>query len=172
MNESIDNSRRGFLTRFRQPVKQVQQSEITPRSVARPPQAVDEALFERLCDGCGDCLKACPNSVIELGDQLAQLNLDYNECSLCGECVKACPTDALHTAMTIDINLRPHFTQNCNNYLQMECQQCASACPQNAISIQADKLPHLNHELCNGCGQCRASCYASAIVMQLYNHPR
>nr|WP_305887269.1 4Fe-4S dicluster domain-containing protein [Vibrio parahaemolyticus] len=43
-------------------------------------------MFVRLCDGCGECLKVCPNSVIELDAQLAQLNLDYNQCSLCGEC--------------------------------------------------------------------------------------
>lgn len=169
MNEPIDNSKRGFLTRFRQPIKQVQQTEVSFRSRARPPYAVDEALFTRLCDGCGECQKACPNSLIEIADQLAQLNLDYNECSLCGECVKACPTDALHYSAAPEINLRPQFAHSCNNYLSMECQQCANACPQNAIAIQVDELPHLNNDLCNGCGQCRSSCYASAIVMQLYN---
>ncbi|MDV7104581.1 4Fe-4S binding protein [Vibrio sp. TH_r3] len=56
-----------------------------------------------------------------------------------------------------------------NNYLQMECQQCASTCPQHAISIQDDELPRLNNELCNGCGQCRSSCYSNAILMKLYN---
>lgn len=169
MNESIDNNRRSFLTRFSQPVKQAQQADKTPRPVARPPHAVDEALFTRLCDGCGECLYVCPNSVIELDAKLAQLNLDYNECSLCGKCVTACPTDALHASVSVDINLRPNFSQSCNNYLSMECQQCASACPQNAISIQPDELPRINQERCNGCGQCRSSCYASAINMQLYN---
>ncbi|ARO98797.1 ferredoxin-type protein [Vibrio alginolyticus] len=171
MSESIDTNRRGFLSRFSQPVKRTQQAEITPRLVARPPHAVDEALFVRLCDGCGECLKVCPNSVIELDAQLAQLNLDYNQCSLCGECVKACPSDALHTSVTLDINLRPDFTQSCDNYLQTECQQCASACPQHAISVQDDELPHINNELCNGCGQCRISCYSNAILMKLYNKP-
>ncbi|WP_423841018.1 ferredoxin-type protein NapF [Vibrio mytili] len=169
MNEQIDSSRRVFLGRFRQPVKDLQQQEVTPRSVARPPHAVDEALFIRLCDGCGECVKACSNSVIELSDHLAQLNLDYNECSLCGECIDACPTDALNACVELDINLRPHFAQSCNNYLQMECQQCTESCPQSAITIQTDELPEINNELCNGCGQCRPQCYVSAITMQLYN---
>ncbi len=169
MSESIDHSRRGFLTRLRQPIKRMEQPEITPRSVARPPHAVDEALFTRLCDGCGECQKACPNSVIELNTELAQLNLDYNECNLCNECVKACPTGALHASIALDINLRPHFDQICNNYLQIECQQCATACPRSAITIQEDELPTLNHELCNGCGQCRSACYAGAMTMRLYN---
>ncbi len=169
MSESIDHSRRGFLTRLREPVESIKQQEITPRLVARPPHAVDEALFSRVCDGCGKCQSVCPNGVIELSANLAQLNLDYNECSLCGECVNTCPTDALHTSIPLDINLRPHFTQICNNYLQIECQQCAGACPKSAITIQEDELPILNNELCSGCGQCRTSCYIGAITMGLYN---
>ncbi len=167
MNEPIDSSRRRFLTRFNQSVKQAQQEKITPRPAARPPHAVDEALFVRLCDGCGECQSACPDSVIELSEQLAQLNLDYNECSLCGECLKACPTDALHASIPFNINLRPHFTQSCNNYLNMDCQQCETACPQNAITVTPDERPRLNETQCNGCGQCRSSCYAGAITMLL-----
>lgn len=169
MTQSIDQNRRRFLTRFSHPVKQVNKPEITPRSFARPPHAVDESLFERLCDGCGECQKVCPNSVIEISTQLAQLNLDYNECSLCGSCVTACPTDALHASVTLNINLRPYFTPICNNYLNLECRQCAFTCPQNAITVQPGELPQLSYELCNGCGQCRANCYANAILMQLYN---
>ncbi len=171
MSESIDHSRRGFLTRLRQPIQRMEQEETTLRSVARPPLAVDEALFVRLCDGCGKCQKACPNSVINLNANLAQLNLDYNECSLCFQCVVACPTDALHESIPLDINLRPHFSQNCNNYLQIECYQCVGACTKSAITIEPDELPRLNIQLCNGCGQCQSSCYTSAIKMQLYNKP-
>ncbi len=169
MSESIDHSRRGFLTRLRKPVESINQQQTTPRLVARPPHAVDEALFVHLCDGCAKCQQICPNNIIEIDAQLAQLNLDYNECSLCGECVKACSTNALHYSAPVSINLRPHFTQSCNNYLNIDCQQCKGACQNNAILIQPDELPYLNEELCNGCGQCRSSCYANAIVMQLYN---
>ncbi len=169
MSESIDHQRRGFLSRLRQPVHNISQPKATPRQVARPPRAVDEALFIRLCDGCGECQKACPNSVIELNSNLAQLNLDYNECSLCGECVNACSSNALHTSIPSDINLRPHFAKICNNYLQIECQQCMAACPQSAITVQPDELPSLESERCNGCGQCRSCCYTGAITMQLYN---
>lgn len=168
MTESIDNNRRNFLLRLYQPIQACNSApEITPHSQPRPPYAVNEVLFLRLCDNCGECQKACPNSVIEMSDGVAKLNLDYNECSLCGECLKACPTGALHASMPLKINLHPVFTNTCNNYLQMECQHCQMACPQAAISIEDGELPVLNEDLCNGCGQCRSSCYMGAISMQL-----
>ncbi|WP_117233011.1 ferredoxin-type protein NapF [Vibrio maerlii] len=167
MTESINNSRRGFLTRLSKPVQSIQQEpESTPRTEPRPPRAVDEALFLRLCDGCGECQKACPNSVIDIHEGAARLNLEFNECSLCGECVNACPTDALHSATPISINLRPSFSQGCNNYLQIDCKQCQFGCPQSAITVEEGELPKLDIEKCNGCGQCRSSCYMGAISME------
>ncbi|MGR5097004.1 ferredoxin-type protein NapF [Vibrio maritimus] len=170
MSEPINHNRRGFLTRLRKPVESMNQPETTPRLVARPPHAVDEALFSRLCDGCGRCQSACSNGVIELNANLAQLNLDYNECSLCEECVSACPTDALHASIPVEINLRPQFAEICNNYLQTECRLCKSSCSQKAITIEADELPNVKDDVCNGCGQCRNSCYIGAITMGLYNN--
>lgn len=168
MPESIDNSRRGFLTRLSKPVQSLQQEpERTPRTQPRPPRAVDEALFLRLCDGCGECKKVCPNSVIDIHEHTAQINLDFNECSLCSECVSACPTGALHSSIPVNIDLQPSFSQGCNNNLQIECQQCQFSCPQSAITVEEDELPVLDSDLCNGCGQCRSSCYIGAISMVL-----
>ena len=65
MSEQINSNRRGFLTRLSKPVKAAANyEEKSQRSYARPPRAVDEVLFERLCDGGGLCEQACPNSVI------------------------------------------------------------------------------------------------------------
>ena len=169
MIESIDSNRRGFLLRLTKSAQNFNnKEEETPRNEPRPPHAVDEILFVRLCDNCGKCQKACPNSVIEMSNGLAKLNLDYNECSLCEECVKACPSGALHISIPININLRPAFSEGCNNYMQIECKQCQTGCPQSAISIEDGELPKLNEALCNGCGQCRNSCYMGAISMQFH----
>ncbi|MDG3088443.1 ferredoxin-type protein NapF [Vibrio hannami] len=167
MSELINKNRRGFLSRLSKPIQNISdESEATLRDAPRPPHAVDEALFCRLCDGCEKCRDACPNSVIEIESELARLNLDYNECSLCEECVKACPTGALHTSIDVNISLRPIFSKGCDNYLQLECNQCESGCPFSAITVEDGELPVLNSELCVGCGQCRSSCYVGAISMQ------
>ena len=56
MSEQINSNRRGFLTRLSKPVKAATSyEEKSQRLHARPPRAVDEVLFERLCDGCGLC---------------------------------------------------------------------------------------------------------------------
>ena len=60
MSEQINSNRRGFLTRLSKPVKAATSyEEKSQRLHARPPRAVDEVLFERLCDGCGLCEQAC-----------------------------------------------------------------------------------------------------------------
>lgn len=45
------------------------------------------------CEGCGDCVDACPSSSIVMVDGKAQVNKD--DCIDCGACVDACPTQAI-----------------------------------------------------------------------------
>jgi NAD-dependent dihydropyrimidine dehydrogenase PreA subunit len=45
------------------------------------------------CEGCGDCLDACPTESIEMVDGKAVVKED--ECVDCGACVDACPTSAI-----------------------------------------------------------------------------
>ncbi|MEZ8987742.1 ferredoxin-type protein NapF [Vibrio breoganii] len=166
MTDAIDTNRRGFLTRLSKPVTSLSaQAEPTPRVAVRPPQAVDEALFTRLCDGCGKCADACPNSIVHIREGLARIDMDYNECSLCQECTKVCPTGALNVSIKAHIDLIPSFSQGCDNYLQLACTLCQSSCTLAAIQIEEDELPRLDTALCNGCGQCQSSCYVNAITM-------
>ncbi|MFC0173721.1 ferredoxin-type protein NapF [Vibrio comitans] len=166
MSDAIDSNRRGFLTRLSKPVRALSaEAEPTPRAAPRPPQAVDEALFERLCDGCGKCAEACPNSIVHIRESLARIDMDYNECTLCQECSKVCPTGALNLSVKAQIDLVPSFSQGCDNYLQLTCHLCQSSCKLAAIHIEEDELPRLETELCNGCGQCQSSCYVNAISM-------
>jgi NAD-dependent dihydropyrimidine dehydrogenase PreA subunit len=48
--------------------------------------------FEK-CEGCGDCVEACPTGAIEVKENKAVINLD--DCSDCGACVDSCPTQAI-----------------------------------------------------------------------------
>jgi len=48
--------------------------------------------YSRLCIGCGNCQKICPNEAVVLGkDQ----RIDWGRCNNCGACVKTCPASAL-----------------------------------------------------------------------------
>ncbi|NOH99235.1 ferredoxin-type protein NapF [Vibrio sp. 99-70-13A1] len=172
MTEQINSNRRGFLTRLSKPVtKAVSGEEKSQRKQARPPKAVDEILFERLCDGCGLCEAACPNSVIEMAKGTALLNLDYNSCSFCEQCSQACPAGALHQSITPFIDLVPRFMDSCNNYMQIDCQACVSSCPVGAIQIEQGELPLVDDSLCNGCGLCRSACYIGAVTLSVRQTP-
>lgn len=46
---------------------------------------------EALCDGCGECVSACPYTGVFL-DPVREKAIN---CNLCGQCVKECPTECL-----------------------------------------------------------------------------
>ncbi len=46
------------------------------------------------CDGCEDCLEACPPEVIEMVDGKAKI--DEELCEECGECVDECAQGAIY----------------------------------------------------------------------------
>ncbi len=45
------------------------------------------------CEGCGDCVGACPSDAITMVEGKADVNKDA--CCDCGACVDACPTQAI-----------------------------------------------------------------------------
>ncbi len=46
------------------------------------------------CIGCGNCVDACPEDVLELKDGVAEV-VYPEKCTQCGSCVEACPVDAI-----------------------------------------------------------------------------
>jgi len=71
----------------------------------RPPGAVEEDQFLRLCIKCGQCLQVCPYDAIELEDidggasvGMAFINPEKRGCYLCEAfpCMLACPSGALN----------------------------------------------------------------------------
>ena len=47
-----------------------------------------------LCDGCGNCLEACPEEALFLNDD-GDLSIDRLRCNACGKCVSVCYPEAL-----------------------------------------------------------------------------
>ena len=46
------------------------------------------------CDGCGNCVDACPFGVLEIKNGKAVVK-DSENCKGCGACVCACPNNAI-----------------------------------------------------------------------------
>lgn len=127
----------------------------------RPPFAAREDLFSAVCNGCGECVSACPNRLIHLEQNQAILEIDYVSCDLCGKCAEACPTHALHPNFPADTLLRPQFSSACLVKQHQSCTDCQTACAQRAIS--ADLA--IDNEHCNGCGECKFACFMGAISL-------
>lgn len=161
-------SRRGLFRGLLSGAKKTQQQAVVEpftRLVARPPTAVDETLLSRLCDGCGECEKACPQHVISMINGKPELHLDCNFCTDCGECQHACPTLALSNTCH-STGIIPVFSGSCRRMLYGYCDMCAADCPQLAIDLN-EKRPAVLKDKCNGCGQCRTACPMGAISFTL-----
>ncbi|HHC7130259.1 TPA: 4Fe-4S binding protein, partial [Vibrio parahaemolyticus] len=74
----MDVGKRHFLRTF---VRHANQSDSDLRTVPRPPTALDEKHFVQSCTGCGICVSACPNHIITIQHQLAELDLELGYCS-------------------------------------------------------------------------------------------
>jgi len=136
----------------------------------RPPWSIPEIEFRDRCTSCGDCLTACPTSIIEYGrGKLPIINFNNGECLFCGDCLKACDNKALveNTEQPPWINKASINEKNCLAYKAVECRACQDPCEARAIKFLAIagniSKPHLDTDLCNGCGACYSVCPTLAI---------
>jgi aryl-alcohol dehydrogenase-like predicted oxidoreductase/NAD-dependent dihydropyrimidine dehydrogenase PreA subunit len=67
---------------------------VTPQlEQAAPVTAKRLAVMRRLCQGCGDCVAACPNGALSLVN--AKSTVDAEKCLLCGYCGPSCKEFAI-----------------------------------------------------------------------------
>lgn len=143
----------------------------TDKSIVRPPGTVPEDDFLRLCVRCGQCIKVCPNNVlqpvgVEHGFDLLwtpEVAADWSGCEpSCNNCGQVCPTGAIRALSLAEkqaarIGLAEVNKKTCIPYAGSgQCQLCVDEC--NAAGYNAIEFVRVggeaadNGELIEGSG--------------------
>ncbi|UCQ12511.1 4Fe-4S dicluster domain-containing protein [Edwardsiella tarda] len=157
---------RGLLGGGRAVQRQALQAPLQ-RARGRPPYALAEAAFLASCDGCAACVTACPYGLIALHEGVAWLEVDFCGCDTqhCQACADACSRGALLAQLPADTAWRPQLDSHCLGRYS-DCRQCQLACPQQALSFDAQSQPQLDEARCNGCGLCKLACHSGHLHLQ------
>lgn len=150
----------------------------------RPPGAVNEKLFMKLCVRCARCIEVCPYRCLKRSKDLKNGEIGtpfiYPEetgCQLCMKCTSVCPTGAIDPSITepgqVAVGKARIDEETCNNfrYARQEsgqdepdgtasiCNSCFNVCPlrYDAIYLEDGILPTIT-EKCTGCGLCVERC--------------
>ncbi|HUV07909.1 MAG TPA: 4Fe-4S binding protein [Spirochaetia bacterium] len=169
-------------------------------SLLRPPGVVDETQFVERCLRCLQCVRSCPNRIIQvtggsagLGSlftphiEFARYGCDY----YCQVCQTVCPNYAiplqsLENKQKTPIGKAVIDTDDCVVYKDgTNCLVCEEFCPVPEKAIQTKeemvwkdgKLVPLKHPFvvesrCIGCGICQVNCPASPIAITVRKNPR
>jgi polyferredoxin len=153
----------------------------------RPPGALEEKEFLERCVKCGECMKVCITNglqpaFLEAGFEglwsprlIPRIGYCEYRCTLCGQ---VCPSGAirrlsLKEKATVKIGLAMIDTGRCLPHAHgIPCIVCEEVCPTPKKAIWFNeqtvknrdgldivvKQPHIDLELCIGCGICEAKC--------------
>lgn len=145
---------------------------IKPKHYVTPPGIKTRKHFHEHCTSCHLCISKCPQKVLrpsttQYGVKYAMQPVKDYDASFCRagctRCTHVCPSGALrpltreqklHTSVGYAVAVH----ENC-----VGCGECASVCPQKAITMNKDWLPEVNHILCIGCGACQHACPARPV---------
>ena len=180
----MDISRRALLRgRFSQAGKPVLADKAHAAPQQTPPWFNANLAEADACLDCDACLKACPTSILEMGEHnLVQVNFHKGECEFCGQCADACPRNLFHATtleqrnQTVPWQISAEIQDNCLSQLGIVCETCRDMCAYDAIQVtpRIGQPPAISvtTDLCSGCGACLAPCpnQAIAILPENLNH--
>lgn len=137
--------------------------------IIRPPWAVQGNAFAEKCTGCAACVEACPENILKLDRRnKAQVDFSKGECTFCTDCVTSCKDGALvMTDIDRPWSLQVSIEETCLAMKGVECRICDDQCEPRAIRFRITpggvSSPHLDQDVCTGCGACVAPCPLRAI---------
>ncbi len=154
--------------------RQLFRGDIRGRDVPqRPPWACSESQFPEACERCDDCVRACPESIIKIGDGgYPKIVFAAGGCTFCGECLTACRGRALKGDPEHDApwTLKAVIASSCLAEQGVVCRSCGEVCDERAIRFRlrvgGAAQPHLDADLCTGCGYCVGVCPAGAVSIE------
>lgn len=135
----------------------------------RPPGAMDEEFFPKVCVRCAQCLRACPAKCLKtvgfeesIGSWATPEIIPRKKgCILCQNCGKVCPSGAIRVVKQelIKIGTAKIYQDECLVWThKKECLVCLEYCPVQAIYLDEEGRPIVNPEVCTGCGLCEENC--------------
>jgi ferredoxin-type protein NapF len=130
---------------------------------------LSEAQFIEVCDGCGDCVSACPEKIlISARGRYPKVDFAKGECTFCKACLDCCPTEALKESES-PWHYVAEIKPECLSKSGVMCRTCGDVCDSRAITFKFElggvSVPELDLEKCTGCGACLALCPVGSIEM-------
>jgi ferredoxin-type protein NapG len=156
---------------------------VAPRTVFRPPGALEEVAFLAACTRCGDCLDVCPAKAIVkappgagLAAGTPMIDPSVQPCTVCADmpCATICPTEALAVPergwegyRLAALELVP---ERCIAFQGVSCGTCVHVCPvgEHAITLDGKGRPVIHAEGCVGCGVCVRACVTTPSSLKLH----
>lgn len=138
----------------------------------RPPWSEEAGLADQ-CTRCGDCIDACPEGVLTIGEggfPAFDPRAGRGACTFCRACAEVCPVELFRPSDERPWNLRARIeTESCLAAAGIHCETCRDSCPEQAVRfssrIGGPPLPEVRSAVCNGCGACVATCPVEAISL-------
>jgi MauM/NapG family ferredoxin protein len=158
----------------------------------RPPGAIRESDFLRICQSCGKCAEVCPAQAIFMRSETRRaaasrsnaefpvISASRQPCRLCTDlaCMASCPSGALvRTEIDrIRSGTAAWAAGQCLRTKGYDCRRCVDECPRGTAALaigpeeEPGRLPPVIVESngCVGCGICEHVCLADPKAILVY----